>query len=603
MLEMLPKSKTFTPLLIQGMGLSVGLGLGYAHWHQIADIPFYKKETSAKREKSRLNKAFIALQKEIDTLFATAADTLTHESVQILEIYRHLAADKGWKRRLFNEIDKDVLAEDAIQNTLKLFKKAYELSSFWQTRFHDLEDLSGRLLKHLKQKNLKNISSNISKPLIVIAKSLGVADLLEYHNKNLKGVVLIKTNESSHMIILARSLGIPVVEANENLFHNIFNNQPILVDGKTGHIYIQSFDNLTKIYNEKTENKVIKASFKSQQCKNLTTLDGVEIDLYINANLTEDLVNLDQGIIKGVGLYRTEIAFMRRDTVPSVETQTNLYRQILDAAGEKPVLFRTLDIGGDKIIPQFQSSKASHQTKTIHNWRAIRLTLDKPMIMRQQLRALIKARTSSRFPEHPLYLMIPMLAEPSEFIATNQLIEIEIEREKRMGNPVPKEVKVGAMIEIPALVHQLSYLAPFVDFLTIGSNDLFQFFYAIDRDHLQAFQRYDVLSPAFLMFLKNIHEQVEIYNIPLSLCGEMASHPLEAMALLGLGLRKLSVIPSSINSIRKMVSSLDLGKFKTYLSAICQQTVASTTLAEMRFGASTSLRQKLKNYALDHNVI
>lgn len=603
MLAEVSNPHTPIPLLIQGAGLSFGLGLGYAFWHHLEHTPLRKKETTARREKSRLTKAFLGLQKEIDDLFSSAADALSRESAQILEIYRHLAADKGWKRRLFKEIDNDILAEDAIQTILSQFKKIYQSNPFWKTRLHDLEDLSARLQKHLVQKKSKNLLSDTPQPLIVIAKSLGVADLLEYHNKNLKGIILTETNESSHMIILARSLGIPVVEGDENVLTKILNNHPLLVDGKAGHIHTQSFDNLVKIFNEKTDTHALKSSFKSKHYKNLTTLDGIKIDLYINANLTEDLVNLDQGIIKGVGLYRTEIAFMKRDTVPSVETQTNLYRQILDAAGEKPVLFRTLDIGGDKIIPQFQGTKDPHRTKTIQNWRAIRLTLDKPMIMRQQLRALIKARTSSRFPDHPLFLMIPMLAEPSEFIATSQLIELELEREKRMGNPVPKEVKVGAMIEIPALVHQLSYLAPFVDFLTIGSNDLFQFFYAIDRDHLQVFQRYDVLSPAFLMFLKNIHEQVELYNIPLSLCGEMASQPLEAMALLGLGLRKLSVSPGSIEPIRKMISSLNLAKFTPYLSAICQQTVASTTLTEMRFGASTSLRQKLKNYAIDHNVI
>ena len=597
------KPETFVPALMQGIGLSSGLGLGHAFWHSPQHTPSFKKETTARKEKNRLNKAFLALQKEIDDLFSGAADHLPNESNQILEIYRHLAADRGWKRRLFKEIDSGSLAENAAQSILFQFKEIYESNHFWKTRLHDLEDLSARLHKHLMKKSSKNPSLGVSEPLIVIAKSLGVADLLEYHNKNLKGVILTETNESSHMIILARSLGIPIVEGDENSLKRIIPNYPILVDGKAGQIHIQPLENLMQISNEKTDNRIVKPSFKSGQYKSLKTQDGVKIDLYINANLTEDLAGLDQSIVKGVGLYRTEIAFMKRDNAPSVETQTNLYRQILDAAGEKPVLFRTLDIGGDKIIPQFQSTHDPNKTKNIQNWRAIRLTLDRPMIMRQQLRALIKARTSSQFPEHPLYLMIPMLAEPSEFIATRQLVELELEREKKMGNPIPKEVKVGAMIEIPALVHQLSSLAPLVDFLAIGSNDLFQFFYAIDRDHLQAFHRYDVLSPAFLMFLKNINDQAELYKIPLSLCGEMASHPLEAMALLGLGLRKLSVSPGSIEPIKQMILSLNLENFKSYLLAICQQMVASTSLTEMRFGASTSLRQKLKSYAVDHKVI
>jgi phosphotransferase system enzyme I (PtsP) len=601
--EKLPKSESSVPALIEGIGLSSGLGLGHAFWHNIGQTPSLKNETTPNNEKDRLNKAFLALQKEIDTLFSDKRDQLPNESHQILEIYRHLAAYKGWQQRLFMEIEKGVLAEDSIQNILSQFKTIYESNPFWKTRFHDLEDLSARLRKQLVQKNPKDISLDVSQPLIVIAKSLGVADFLEYHNKTLKGVVLTETNESSHMIILARSLGIPIVEGDENILKKITHNHPLLVDGEKGQIDIGSFEDLVQIFNEKRNNRTLRSSFKSGEYKNLTTQDGVKIDLYINANLTEDLAELNQSIVKGVGLYRTEIAFMRRDNAPSVETQANLYKKILDAAGEKPVLFRTLDIGGDKIIPQFQSIHQPHKTKNIQNWRAIRLTLDRPMIMRQQLRALIKARTSSQFPEHPLYLMIPMLAEPSEFIATRQLIELELSREKRIGNSIPKEVKVGAMIEIPALVHQLGSLAPLVDFLAIGSNDLFQFFYAIDRDHLQTFHRYDVLSPAFLMFLKHIQEQAELYNIPLSLCGEMASEPLEAMALLGLGLRKLSVSPGSIEPIKKMVSSLNLKNFKPYLQAICQQMVTPTTLTEMRFGTSTSLRQRLKTYAIDHKVI
>ena len=596
------RSLTQIPSLLKGASLSSGWGLGYAFLHCVQNKTLSEKEIIVDSEKDRLSKAFLALQQEINTLFSSAAEHLPADSSQILEIYRHLAADVGWKRRLFREIEKGLFAENAIRVVLAEFKSTYMENLFWKTRFDDLEDLSNRLQRHLTQKFIKDLSEP-SRPLIVIAKSLGVADLLEYHSKNLQGIVLTQSNESSHMVILARSLGIPVIESGDGCLDKIDRDQPLMVDGQRGHIYIQPFEELLKIFITNTGDRKASVSVKPKGFKDLMTRDGVKIDLYINANLTEDLAKLNQSVVKGVGLYRTEIAFVKRDNAPSVEIQTNLYRQILDAAGEKPVLFRTLDIGGDKIIPQFQTPNDLHKIKNIQNWRAIRLTLDRPMIMRQQLRALIKARMSSQFPDHPLFLMIPMLAESSEFIATRQLVELELEREKRIGNKVPKDVKVGAMIEIPALVHQLGSLGPLVDFLAIGSNDLFQFFYAIDRDHLQAFQRYDVLSPAFLMFLKNIQEQADFYNIPLSLCGEMASRPLEAMALLGIGLRKLSVSPGSIDIIQEMIMSLDLKKFESYLLTICRQMVAPTSLTDMRFGVSTSLRQRLKNYAIDHGII
>ncbi len=595
-----------SPLSLEGVGVVSGVGIGYAFLHDDKELSFvFDKPVIKKDEIVRLNQAFLMLNQEIEYLLNFDFINIVRESKEVLETFKMLSIDQGWKNHLIVEIEKGACAEEAIQIVLKTTKEKFNANGTLRVCSSDLEDISIRLLKHLcsdeKLESYKTLINN--QPIVVFAKNLGVADLLEYHNKNLKGVVLSDSAHASHMVILARSLGIPVVVGVNSTLKTVDNTSSVLVNGGTGHVYIRPVTSLLQQFGKKITHEIEPLFRFSVDKESITTLDGITIDLFVNANLQEDLEVLKHDIIKGIGLYRTEIPFMMKDKLPSVDTQIEFYKNVLNNAQNKPVLFRTLDIGGDKIVSGFQTHNSDLNQKKIPQLRAIRLTLDRPMIMRQQIRALFRARCQSQYPDLPLYLMIPMLAEPKEFVATLQLIDLELEREKNRGNPIPKEIRAGAMIEVPALVHQLSDLVPLVDFLTIGSNDLFQYFYAIDRDNLQVFQRYDVLSPAFLTFLKSIYNQIQPYDIPLSLCGEMASFPLEAMALLGLGLRKLSVSPNAIEPIYKMVSSLNLEKFTPYLASICQQMSSPITLGEMRFGTSMSLRQKLKDFAKDHGVV
>jgi phosphotransferase system enzyme I (PtsP) len=312
------------------------------------------------------------------------------------------------------------------------------------------------------------------------------------------------------------------------------------------------------------------------------TRDGVRVSLNINAGLLMDLQNLDETTIDGVGLFRTEIPFMVRSEFPGVDAQTELYRSVLDGAGGRPVMFRTLDIGGDKKLPYFDEGVDENPAM---GWRAVRVALDRPSMLRQQLRALIHAAAGRE-----LTVMFPMVSEVAEFDNARAVLDKELAREKTQGGVLPATVRVGVMIEVPALVFQLGPLLKKVDFVSVGSNDLFQFTFASDRGNPRVAERYDVLSPGFLAMLRTIAEQCREAGVPVSLCGEMAGVPLEAMTLIGLGFRTISMPPQRVGAVRAMVRSLSLSVLADYL--------------DTQFGRSDhSLRQKLGSFARDHGVM
>jgi phosphotransferase system enzyme I (PtsP) len=311
------------------------------------------------------------------------------------------------------------------------------------------------------------------------------------------------------------------------------------------------------------------------------TRDGVAISLNINAGLLIDVPHLHESGADGVGLYRTEIPFMVRSDFPDVAAQTELYRKVLNLAGNKPVVFRTLDVGGDKVLPYWRGEAEENPAM---GWRAIRIALDRPLMLRHQLRALIRASA-----DRPLHVMFPMISEVPEFVAARRVLDLEVKRLRTAGKPVPSEIRVGAMFEVPALAWQLKDLLTRVDFLSVGSNDLRQFLFASDRGSPRIADRYDTLSSAMLGLLEHLARECAAAGVPLSLCGEMAGQPLDAMALIGLGFRTLSMSPPAVGPVKTMVRSLDLGRLQTYLTGI-------------QGSAAGSLRGKLRAFARDHNV-
>jgi phosphotransferase system, enzyme I, PtsP len=272
---------------------------------------------------------------------------------------------------------------------------------------------------------------------------------------------------------------------------------------------------------------------------------------------------------------------MVRSEFPDVDAQAWLYGRVLDMADGRPVIFRTLDVGGDKVLPYWRGEDEENPAM---GWRAIRIGLDRPIMLRQQLRALLRAAA-----ERPLHVMFPMISEVPEFVAARRMLELELKRIRTAGKPVPSEVRVGAMFEVPALAWQLKELLSRVDFLSVGSNDLRQFLFASDRSSPRIADRYDTLSPAMLGILELLVRECGAAGKPISLCGEMAGQPVDAMALIGLGFRTLSMAPPAVGPVKTMIRSLDLARLQTYLTGI-------------RGSAAGSLRGRLRAFARDHNV-
>jgi phosphotransferase system enzyme I (PtsP) len=290
------------------------------------------------------------------------------------------------------------------------------------------------------------------------------------------------------------------------------------------------------------------ASLKNQPA---VTTDGIAVTLMVNAGLAEDAAALDLAGADGIGLFRTEFQFLIAAQLPGRESQLRLYKQVLEAAGDKPVVFRTVDIGGDKALPYLTDEKDEAENPAM-GWRALRLSLERTTLMKAQARALIEAAHG-----RVLKVMFPMISEPWEYEEARALFEEQLAWAKKGRRPAPRAIEFGAMLEVPSLAEMLDQLLPRIDFLSIGTNDLTQFLFAADRADPRLAERYDWLSPAILRFLRRVVRQADEAEVPVRICGEMGGRPLEAMALIAIGITNFSITPAAIGPVKAMVRSLD----------------------------------------------
>jgi len=273
----------------------------------------------------------------------------------------------------------------------------------------------------------------------------------------------------------------------------------------------------------------------------------------MNAGLRDDMPHLSLTGADGIGLFRTEFQFLVSATLPARERQTRLYRDVLDAAGDKPVVFRTVDIGGDKVLPYLRHDDGEGEENPAMGWRALRVALEREGLMKVQARALIEAAAG-----RTLNVMFPMVSEPWEFDAAKAVFESQRVWLKGQKKQLPDQIRYGAMLEVPALAEVLDLLAPKLSFLSIGTNDLTQFLFAADRSNPKLAERYDWLSPSILRFLKRILGSVDGHNVDVTVCGEMGGRQLEALALMGLGIRRLSITPAAIGPVKELVRKVNL---------------------------------------------
>jgi phosphotransferase system enzyme I (PtsP) len=573
------------PLRLTGIAINSGLAMGEAVLHRPrVSIPqMFADDTEAEQE--RLRDALTAMHHALDSMFSDKRLDGGGEHKEVLETFRLIAEDRGWLRRLNEAISGGLTAEAAVQKVQDDMRTRMGMATdpYLRERLYDFEDLGNRLMQHLTGESGSARAAEMPDDVVLIARNMGPAELLDYEPHRLRALVLEEGTAASHVAIVARALDIPIVGRIPDLLSRIDPMDPVVVDGDNAQVFVRPNEDVQLTVAETIRmHEERRRQYRARRNEPPVTMDGIRISLNLNAGLLIDMQQLSETGADGIGLYRTEIPFMVRSEFPSVESQRELYANVLNQANERPVMFRTLDIGGDKQLPYFHDVADQNP---FMGWRAIRVALDRPSVLRQQLRALINAARG-----RDLSVMFPMVSEVAEFDAARALLDKELAREEARGRVLPEKVRVGAMMEVPALLWQLPSLLRRIDFLSVGSNDLFQFLYAVDRGNPRVSDRYDVLSPGVLMMLRDLVRQCDAAKVPLSLCGEMAGRPLEAMTLIGLGFRSISMTPARVGAVRAMTRSLFIKPLAAYLD-------------ELLDSPDHSLRPRLRAFAKDHGVV
>jgi phosphotransferase system enzyme I (PtsP) len=542
------------PLRLSGLKLVAGMAKGEAVFHEPRIVVEHTVAEDTEAERARVYSAFRRMREQIDNMAKEAEFGTAGEHQEILETYRMFAYDEGWSRRINEAIDSGLTAEAAIERVQQRTRaRMLEIDDpLLQERMHDLEDLSGRLLRIVSGRMGTAAQTGLTRDTVLIARNLGPADLLEYDRRRLKAVLLEEGSLTSHMTIVARAIGVPVIGRLHDIRHSVSEGEPILVDGDNGSVIIRPNRALLSGFEHRMAmSQKRRAEFAAIRTLPAKTKDGVHVSVMVNAGLAEDAAALPMTGADGIGLFRTEFQFLISATLPGRERQQRLYTKVLEAAGDRPVVFRTVDIGGDKALPYLQDIHDEAENPAM-GWRALRLSLDRSALMRAQARALIEAAGGKI-----LRVMFPMISEPWEYEEARALFEEQVDWARKAHRKLPAKIEFGAMMEVPALAEMLDQLLPRIDFLSIGTNDLTQFLFAADRSDPRLAQRYDWLSPAILRFLKRVLDAARAADVPVRICGEMAGRPLEAMALIGLGAENFSITPAGVGPVKAMVRSLE----------------------------------------------
>lgn len=545
-------------LLFPGTAASDGVAEGVVHLHQPRLVLFNPIAENVETERTRLAEALDSLRGDIDRLID--ADTLgkAAEHRDIFVTYRMFANDKGWIRRLHEAIEGGLSAEVAVEKVQSAARARMERAAdpYLRERLSDLDDLANRLLRHLVGRG--GAAADLPDDAILIARNIGPADLMD-HVGRIRGVVLEEGSLSSHAAIIARALAIPMVVQAERITRDANPGDKIVVDGDVGRAFLRPDHAVQAAFREKMaladQAREVYRALRDQPAR---TRDGAVVALKMNAGILSDLPSLTVSGAEGVGLYRTELQFMIRSNLPGREAQAALYARVMDAAQGREVIFRTLDIGSDKILPFMQRPTEPNPAL---GWRAIRVGLDRPRLFRMQIQSLIRGAGG-----RPLSVMFPMVTEAEEFRAARDLLLAEVDRLESLGRPRPAELKIGFMLETPSMAYAPDWVFELADFVSVGGNDLAQFFFAADRENELVRKRYDTLNFSFLRFLARVVERCGDAGTRLSFCGEAAGRPAEALALAAIGFRELSMRPASIGPVKRALIGADLGAIRAQLA-------------------------------------
>jgi len=577
-------SGALLPLRLDGIRLNDGLAIGPAVLHVPKLVIRQVVAEDVDAELDRLRRAVAAMQSQIDDLVARSRRLGAGEHRDIIETYRMFAADRGWVGRITDAVRSGLTAEAAVQKIREETRtRMLQIADpYLRERLLDLEDLANRLQSYLSDGAAGRELGELPPEFILIAHSMGPAELLDYAHRRVRGLVLEEGSPTAHVAIVARAFDIPVVGRVEDATNRIEPGDTVIVDGDHGQVLIRPGEDIQQTIGDAiAERGRRRAYYETLRDQPAVTRDDVPIRLMLNAGLLIDLVQLAATGADGVGLFRTEIPLLTRDAFPDVADQTGFYRRAYEQMSGRPIVFRTLDIGGDKVLPYLSHTAEDNPAM---GWRAIRIGLDRPAMLRQQLRALLRAAAG-----RDLWVKFPMIAEVAELERARALLERERQRAIAEDYEEPRSIKIGVMLEVPSLLWQLPALLKRVDFLSIGTNDLAQFLFACDRGNPRLADRYDLLSAPMVALFRDVIAKCAEAGVPLSMCGEMAGNPIEAMMLIGLGFRTLSLTAAALGPVKTMIRSLDSGEVARYLDDIGDR-------------PDHSLRRRLAAFARDHAV-
>ncbi|HVH78358.1 MAG TPA: phosphoenolpyruvate--protein phosphotransferase, partial [Stellaceae bacterium] len=492
-------SGALLPVRLAGIRLNEGLAIGPAVLHAPKLVIRQVVAEDIEAELARLRRAVSAMQTAIDDLVVTSRGLGAGEHRDVIEAYRMFAADRGWLQRITDAVRSGLTAEAAVQKIREETRtRMMQIADpYLRERLFDLEDLANRLQRFLSGGQSGPETEALPAEFILIAHSMGPAELLDYAHRRVRGLVLEEGSPTAHVAIVARAFDIPVVGRVEDATGRTEAGDIVIVDGDRGQVLIRPSEDIHQsVIDAIAARSQRRAYYDTLRDQPAATRDGVPIRLLLNAGLLVDLAQIATTGAEGVGLFRTEIPLLTRDAFPDVADQTAFYRRVYEQVGERPVVFRTLDIGGDKVLPYLDHDAEDNPAM---GWRAIRIGLDRPAMLRQQLRALLRASAG-----RDLWVKFPMIAEVAELEQARALLDREQHRLAAEGHAPPSSVKVGVMLEVPSLLWQLPELLKRIDFMSVGTNDLAQFLYACDRGNPRLADRYDLLSAPMVALLRRV---------------------------------------------------------------------------------------------------
>ncbi|MBI4923663.1 MAG: phosphoenolpyruvate--protein phosphotransferase [Devosia nanyangense] len=553
----LRRPRTFT-----GVGFTDGIALGQVVLHdpRVVVVNFIAEDTA--EETRRLEAALATMRLSIDDMLSHGDMVSGTEHRDILETYRMFANDRGWVDRLEEAIANGLTAEAAVERVQNDTRARMLRSTdpYIRDRLHDFDDLANRLLRVLTGDGTTSSTRELPENAVLVARNMGPAELLEYDRTRLRAIVLEEGGATAHVAIVARSLGMVAVGQAENIVSIAENGDDIIVDGPTGTVYLRPTPELQQTYVDKVRlSAKRRAHYLELKDKPSITKDGVAITLLHNSGLVADLPMLADTGAEGVGLFRTELQFMIASKLPRVGEQIALYREAIRLSEGRPIVFRLLDIGGDKVIPYL---RAAPEENPAMGFRSLRLALDRPGLLRTQIRALLTAADGG-----PMKILVPMVTETWEFVEAKRVVKLELERLIRSGQTPPSTLEIGAMIEVPSLLFELDHVLPEADFVSIGSNDLIMFLNAADRANTRVSKAYDPIALPRLRALRHIVDMAKRYGVPITMCGELAGRTIEALALMAIGMTRLSMSPPAIGPIKEMVLGLELKPIQAAVAA------------------------------------